>query len=411
MSKSIIIFKKSLSDLKGEEKKEQLIEILKKENIKFKSDIEFEKVTIHPDEIDEEIRLKISEGDMRQGWVDYTVISVNSEDIEKYEGIYLEIYELFKEVLEQENIKGDDDFFNIGGDSMLGLTLITKAIERKINITYSDLYKYRTIKDLGDMLNSGRNERNISSNIKEYDYSHIDTLLKQQSEPKTVECKNIILSGATGFLGMHIIAEFVQAQKGKVYCLVRRSSGENACDRFKKRLNYYFGSMYDDLIGDRIIVVEYDGELHNLEDLPVDNVTHFINSLALVKHYGNYDEFYRVNVKNVEMMAEFCADNNIELIQISTLSVSGDIVEAAKNIDAKSVLKKEYTEKDFYNGQELDNVYAYTKFIAERKIYEKIIGNNLRAKVLRMGNLSDRYSDGKFQINPDSNAFTNRLKS
>ncbi len=341
----------------------------------------------------------------------FNKIQINSNEAEKYVGIYLDIYQLFRDVLEIDDIKQDDDFFNIGGDSMLGVTLITKAIERKINITYSDLYKYRTIKDLGDMLSSGKDEKNISSDIKDYDYSKIENILKNQKEPKDRECKNVVLSGATGYLGMHIISEFIKTQKGCIYCLVRRASGESAEERFKKRLNYYFDNIYDKLIGERIVVIEYDGEIQSLEELPIKDATHFINSLALVKHYGNFDEFYRVNVKNVEMIAEFCVQKNIELIQISTLSVSGDIVEAAKNVDAKNVLKKEYTELDFYKGQELDNVYAYTKFIAERKIYEKIIGNNLRARVVRMGNLSDRFSDGKFQINEKDNAFSARLKS
>ena len=341
----------------------------------------------------------------------FNSIKIGSEDIQNYYGIYLELYNLFKEVLEIENIKYDDDFFNIGGDSVLGITLITKALERKISLTYSDLYKYRTIKEIGDMLNSGKDEKNISRNIKDYDYRDIEELLHEQYTLKYSECKDIILSGATGYLGMHIIAEFIESKKGKIYCLVRSIDGQSSIERFKQRLAYYFGNKYDNQIGTRIIVIEYTGELQKFEDIPTSNVTHFINSLALVKHYGNFEEFYRVNVENVELISKFCKDNNIELVQISTLSVSGDIVETAQNLESQNIDKKIYTEKDFYNGQQLDNIYAYTKFIAERKVYEKIIKENLRARILRMGNLSDRLADGKFQINEKENAFSARLKS
>lgn len=344
----------------------------------------------------------------------FNCIEIIKEEVEKYNGIYLQIYNLFKEVLEIEDIKHNDDFFDIGGDSMLGVTLITKAIEQDINITYSDLYKYRTIKELGDMLSSGIDDKVISSDIKDYDYSSIDKLLNENIQSRsfiTRECKDIVLSGATGYLGAHIVSEFIEKKNGKIYCLVRNANGEKAEDRFKKRLNYYFGDKYNSLVGTRIIVIEYDGELENFDVIPTNNVTHFINSLALVKHYGDFKEFYRVNVKNVEMISDFCAKNDIELIQISTLSVSGDIVETAQNIDAKTVKKKVYTENDFYNGQELDNVYAYTKFIAERKIYEQMLTNSLQARIFRMGNLFDRFSDGKFQINEKDNAFSTRLKS
>lgn len=344
----------------------------------------------------------------------FVASKVPNGDTVEYKGIYLNIYNLFKDVLEVEDVKYDDDFFDIGGDSMLGVTLITRAIEQGINITYSDLYKYRTIKELGDMLNTGIDDKNISKYIKDYDYSQIEKLLKGKITFRAnshKDCGDIILSGATGYLGAHIVSEFIDSKKGKIYCLVRNVNGEKAENRFKKRLNYYFGNKYDPLIGERIIVVEYEGEIDNFDGIPTYNVTHFINSLALVKHYGEFQEFYRVNVKNVEIISEFCSKNDIELVQISTVSVSGDIVETAHNIDAKTVQKKIYTESDFYKGQELDNVYAYTKFIAERKIYEQILTGNLQAKIFRMGNLFDRFSDGKFQINESENAFSTRLKS
>lgn len=329
----------------------------------------------------------------------------------EYTGIYLELYNLFKDVLKVEDIYPSDDFFEIGGDSILGVTLITKAIEKNINLTYNDLYKYRTIKELGDMIYTGNDKKHISNDISQYDYSAIHTLLNKGTDYVKGKHKDIILSGATGYLGIHIISKFIDNGKGKVYCLVRNLGDKNAKDRLKERLNYYFGNKYDNEIGNRIRVIGYDNELNDLSILPTADVTHFINSLALVKHYGDFFTFYNVNVNQVEKIANFCIEQNIELVQISTLSVSGDIVETAKNIDAMEITKKIYTERDLYLGQDLDNIYAYTKFLAERKILELMLKQDLKAKILRMGNLTDRFSDGKFQINEKENAFSARLKS
>ena len=70
----------------------------------------------------------------------------------------------------------------------------------------------------------------------------------------------------------------------------------------------------------------------------------------------------------------------------------------------------DFRENEFYIGQDLNNVYVYTKFEAEKRIFEGIL-DGLDACVLRVGNISNRNSDGKFQINVSENAFINRVKA
>ena len=69
-----------------------------------------------------------------------------------------------------------------------------------------------------------------------------------------------------------------------------------------------------------------------------------------------------------------------------------------------------FNETNLYVGQNLNNAYVYTKFEAEKEILEEI-PNGLNACILRMGNISSRVSDGKFQMNVSENAFINRIKS
>ena len=70
-----------------------------------------------------------------------------------------------------------------------------------------------------------------------------------------------------------------------------------------------------------------------------------------------------------------------------------------------------FSERDLYINQDLSNIYIKTKFLAERLILENIQKNNLNAKIIRVGNITNRYSDGAFQINVSENAFINRIRS
>ena len=50
-------------------------------------------------------------------------------------------------------------------------------------------------------------------------------------------------------------------------------------------------------------------------------------------------------------------------------------------------------------------------FLVEGLIIKPIIYDGLDAQILRLGNITNRYSDGMFQRNPNDNAFAKRLKS
>lgn len=345
------------------------------------------------------------------------------EDIPKYSGIYKALYDVFSKVLKDDYIMPTDNFFDIGGDSLLGIQVVTECMARDIHITYGELFKYKTIKDIGDVLEKKRVKEEISRGIDQYDYSKINQLISINNidnikNIKTQKVGNVILTGVTGFLGAHILYELIMNTSSTVFCPIRLKNGIDVTERLRKILKFYFGETLDEFIGNRIVPFVCD--LTNPENELYDvlnkekNITHLINSAAIVKHYGEIDKFKKVNVESVKYLCDMCVNFGIELVHVSTGSVSGDIVENAQDLSADTktpIVKKSFKETDLYIGQQLDNVYAYTKFLAERYILEKMLEKNLKAKILRMGNLSHRYSDAVFQINPEDNAFLMRLKS
>ena len=81
-----------------------------------------------------------------------------------------------------------------------------------------------------------------------------------------------------------------------------------------------------------------------------------------------------------------------------------------KSKDISLSNQKIYKESNLYIGQNLDSVYAYTKFKAEILVLNAIL-SGLDASILRIGNIASRYSDGMFQKNVEDNAFVKRFKS
>ena len=102
-------------------------------------------------------------------------------------------------------------------------------------------------------------------------------------------------------------------------------------------------------------------------------------------------------------LIDFCKNNGRRLIQISTVSVAGE------GSDGVPPMSRVFCENDLYIGQNITNEYIRTKFLAERAVLEAV-SEGLDGKVVRVGNLMSRNSDGEFQINFITNGFLRSLR-
>lgn len=309
----------------------------------------------------------------------------------------------------------NDNFFELGGDSLVAIKLQTEALNLDLNISYGDIFAYPTIKQL-----SKKNTNNIEKlDVISYDYSNIEKLLSIHTVNNITSNiilkdnfkSGILLLGTTGYVGIHILAKLLDNTDSTIYCLIRKKDMIEPKDRLIKTLNFYFGNKYNNYINSRIKIINGDISYTNLgldagsyEQLE-KKISIVINSAAIVKHFGNYSTFNTINVEGTKNIIKFCKATNKKLYHLSTMSVSG-----LKLMEEENENKVSFSETNLYIGQALDNVYIQTKFEAEKLIYEEI-QNGLNACVFRLGNITNRYSDGKFQINLSENAFVNQVKS
>ncbi len=323
---------------------------------------------------------------------------------------------MFAKALGLDSVAADEDFFEIGGTSILASKVAMQAMVENIPIAYKDIFAFPTVEAL---------ERNILG--KNGESKHSDTICEPAVEDKEIpEIKpvleyntmkhirevtseplgDILLTGATGFLGIHMLHELLENEKGKITCLIRKGSSETARKRLESMLVYYFDTncaaefdsgrlkAIDGDITDRELVLAQDG-------ISFGTV---INCAACVKHFAKDDILERVNVKGVGNLVALCEKTGARLIQISTVSVAGENVDHA--LPDTAVMR----ENMLYFGQDLSNQYVDSKYKAEELILREIAAGRLKAKVIRVGNLMSRDSDGEFQANSVTSGFMRNLK-
>ena len=319
--------------------------------------------------------------------------------------------ELLKSLLHMNKVGIEDDFFEYGGDSLTAIEYVAKADDMGIEFSLQNVFDYPTVRELCNFLNGTLKSEKVQYEKSELDkYNEIlgRNIVDESAQFHKKSLGNILITGATGFLGAHVVDELMKEEQGKIYCLVRGKNDNAGRDRLKSVLEYYFGDKYESEIDRRIIPVCGDIEEPLPDGLPSDVQT-VIHTAASVKHYGSYSYFQRVNAEGTGHVVEYAKRIGAKLIHISTLSVSGNSMADDFTV-YHSEKEKFFDETSFYIGQPLDNVYIHSKFEAERKVYDAML-EGLDAIVIRVGNLTNRASDYKFQPNFRENAFLTRVKA
>lgn len=287
-------------------------------------------------------------------------------------------------------IQVDDDFFKIGGHSILVLkVLFYLKLKYKYDITAQDFYSYPTARLLANFVLGKKKVRKIYDDG--LDRKINNSVFSQQEEYRL---NSVFVTGGSGYLGAFLIKELLKTECDKIYALVRADTQDQAEEKVFSNLDFYFTN-YDKrrivpVIGD----IEKDscGLSGSIKDVILNRVNLIVHAAANTSHIGFEEQFYRTNTSGTKNILDFAYRNKtIRVCVISTLSVSGE--------RTRGVLA-EYGEDDFDVGQKFSNIYEKTKFESE-KIARAAIKEGLNVLVVRLGNLVG----GPIQKNPRDNSF------
>jgi len=333
---------------------------------------------------------------------------------------------IFSDILKIKEVGATDNFFEIGGTSINAIKVIVEASKHGAQIVFNDLFNLKTPRALAAFVSGseasatsavvGDSVANISLDTPEAEhYAPLNTLLAVNTldnfrEGKRQPIGDVLLTGVTGYLGIHILNELLSNYHGKILCPVRAKGNDEALSRIKTLYFYYFGrteafSHFDERVTAFAAEVTEANAFDNLTISQFDNLT-VVNCVANVKHFSAGNDIEMVNIESVRHLITFCLRTGSRLIHISTNSIAGISVDNVPGPEVK------LTEQDLYIGQNIDaNKYVYSKFKAEELVLEAIAHHGLNAKIMRVGNLSARQKDGEFQINFNTNNFLATLRA
>ena len=310
---------------------------------------------------------------------------------------------IFADILQMDKVGATDNFFELGGTSLVVTRVIIEADKAGLHVAYGDVFANPTPRKLARLI-TGDSDDEGNDEVTAFDYTAINDLLQKNTldsfrHGERQQLGNVLLTGATGYLGIHILRELIDSDAKNIYCLVRGKGLEAAEGRLRTLLFYYFSDAFKDLFGKRLHIVLGDVTSDFGEGLQVDTI---FNCAAIVKHFSEGTEIEDVNIGGAQRCVDYCLKTGAKLVHISTASTRG--------LWAGEPKSDIFTEQRLYMGQFLGNKYIYSKFLAERLILDAVANKGLSAKIMRVGNLAARSTDGEFQANFATNSFMGRIK-
>ncbi|MFC4147954.1 condensation domain-containing protein [Micromonospora mangrovi] len=316
------------------------------------------------------------------------------------------VAEIWSETLGVDIADADADFFDAGGHSMLVLACLAEIQDRFPDATIQDFFTHRTVGTFAahlDQLAGGAAADPEPVAAVSEPARVVVTAVAATAERAPVPAPtgtragrgDVLLTGAAGFLGAHLLATLLRDPEGAVVCPVRPRDGVSGAARLDETVARYAPDVLP-LLRDRVTVVETD-----LRELTADalgtsiaGIGTIVHSAAESKMFGRIEDLRSANVAPTRLLAELALARGWRMAHVSTASAVG-----AAPGDGPTVTIRE---DDFDRGEKFDNPYSRSKFEAEQVI-RQAVKDGLDATVHRVGGLIGDSRSGTFLPDPRGN--------
>lgn len=303
------------------------------------------------------------------------------------------LVELWKEVLGLDKVGVNDNFFEIGGNSLRAIN-ITFKINKAFNwdIQNSVVYLKPTIRQLTKEALNSTSTNNYLIDLNKEAVIEENIYSKEQSY-KLNECpKNILITGVTGFIGRFVLKELLKTFDATIYCIVRSNNDIDAMNRIEESMKKF--DLWDNGYRERIVALSGDisnkdfgltPQIYNELSEKIDKVYHLA---TFMNHIGSYEALKITNIYGTKEILRFSCTNKLKDVHFfSTIDVFGD-----SNNTFSEVTPINNVEHYNMNG------YAASKWVAEgiiQKAKERGIPCNIYRIGLVVGDTQSGCSDNK----------------
>ncbi|MBU7581849.1 MAG: amino acid adenylation domain-containing protein [Nostoc sp. TH1S01] len=334
---------------------------------------------------------------------DHTDSNIGTTYIAPRTPVEEQLAKIWAKLLKVKQVGIEDNFFDLGGHSLLLTQLIFQIRQTwKIELPLSSLFAMPTIAALAQSIETaqktGSSTLTITSNnqINWQAEAVLDSTIRPEIPIKyPTNTANILLTGATGFVGAFLLYELLQQTHANIYCLVRATNAEEGKKRIQSSLESYL--LWHESFSNRIIPVvgNLPEPLLGLSRQKFQVLAELIDVIyhngAWVHHTSPYSTLKAANVLGTQEVLRLASQVKVKPVHfISTQSVF------SAEGDSGVKLVREQDSLDDY--QVPSSGYAQSKWVAE-KLVSIARDRGLPVSIHRIGRVSGHSKTGVFNQN------------
>ncbi|NTX58097.1 myxochelin non-ribosomal peptide synthetase MxcG [Myxococcus sp. CA039A] len=300
---------------------------------------------------------------------------------------------IWEEVLGATGLTAQDDFFDRGGQSLQSIQVANRlgiALGREVPV--ATVFRYPTAAALAQALEHGEatgSEASGPSTTMLADSELSEDIVPRPSttapqgvggsfETRFPEPRQVLLTGATGFVGAHLLDQLLRQTRARVVCLVRASDEAQAMERIRAALTSQ--QLPTSGLAERVLALPSDltqpmlgldsARFHGLA-AECDVILHNAAVVSVVREYGSVQA---VNVKGTRELLRLAAAVRLKPFHyVSTLAVAPQA-----NVSPE-------VPEDFVQAHPgLRDGYQQSKWVAERLV-QHASERGLPVAVYRLG--------------------------
>ncbi|MBW4500881.1 MAG: amino acid adenylation domain-containing protein [Scytonema hyalinum WJT4-NPBG1] len=306
------------------------------------------------------------------------------------------LVKIWAEVLKLERLGIHDNFFDLGGHSLLTTQLLSKVRETfQVDVSLRSLLEMPTVAGLAEKIDNIGYSKPTSTFDAESE-AVLDPAIQPETTGKFVtEPACILLTGATGFLGAFLLDELLQQTKADIYCLVRCQNVEEGKKKLQSSLEAY--SLWNESLSSRIIPVvgNLSERLLGLKEeqfqLMARKIDVIYHNGAWVHHVYPYSVLKAANVLGTQEVLRLASQIKAKPVHF----ISASSVFSSFGFSGVKVVREE---ESLDESQLPSNGYSQSKWVAEKLV--KIAGERgLPVCIYRPSRISGHSQTGVFNPN------------
>lgn len=303
-----------------------------------------------------------------------------------------QLLNLWKKILGLKDLSTDDNFYEIGGHSLLVVRLLAEIANLfQVEVFLMDFLSKPNIIDLAKLIDGTLKPFEKTELVNLQEEAHLEEL-PVQPQNQSGEVENIFFTGATGFVGSFLLKELVEKTSANIYTLVRAKSPEEGKTRLEDSFKYYGLDL--SILDKRVFPVPgcLSKKQFDLSENQWNELTEKIDCIyhggAFVHHFLPYEFLKETNVqgtKEIIKMATTCKMKKIN--HISSLG----IFTTNGNDQFRKITESQNIEEEFHFKH---SGYNASKWVSE-KIILNAIDQGVDCRIFRLGRVTPCSKTGK----------------